>query len=149
MKIKLFSAIVAVMLMSCSNTQSQKNEAEPAAPQLDSIMVSRVEVVKAKLPISDGCIGIEDCVYDGKTVVLRMRFQFDDPNLSSPEMVKWIPSMMLSNIHLLDTPMIKRLVELNQPLTYELYESNDSVLVKKFALSATQLNERAQGSNMF
>ena len=148
MKKLLYLAFAAVLLISCNNNANSE-KSEPEAPQLDSIMISRVEVVKAKLPIEQGRIGIEECNYDGKTVALKLRALDDDPELFNPNMLKWLPAMQLCNIHELDTLMIKRLVELNQPLTYELYQNNDSTLVKKFILSAEQLKDRAKGSNMF
>ena len=150
MKKLLYFAFAAVLLISCNNNANSNSEkSEPEAPQLDSIMISRVEVVKAKLPIEQGRIGIEECNYDGKTVALKLRALDDDPELFNPDMLKWLPAIFLNNIHELDTLMIKRLVELNQPLTYELYQNNDSTLVKKFILSAEQLKDRAKGSNMF
>ena len=82
-------------------------------------------------------------------LALKLRALDDDPELFNPNMLKWLPAMQLCNIHELDTLMIKRLVELNQPLTYELYQNNDSTLVKKFILSAKQLKDRAKGSGMF
>ena len=148
MKKLLYFAFAAVLLISCNNNANNE-KSEPEAPQLDSIMISRVEVVKAKLPIEQGRIGIEECNYDGKTVALKLRALDDDPELLNPNMLKWLPAIFLNNIHELDTLMIKRLVELNQPLTYELYQNNDSTLVKKFILSAKQLKDRAKGSNMF
>lgn len=148
MKKLLYLAFAAVLLISCNNNANSE-KSEPEAPQLDSIMISRVEVVKAKLPIEQGRFGIEECNYDGKTVALKLRALDDDPELFNPNMLKWLPAMQLCNIHELDTLMIKRLVELNQPLTYELYQNNDSTLVKKFILSAKQLKDRAKGSNMF
>ena len=147
MKKLLYLAFAAVLLISCNNNANSE-KSEPEAPQLDSIMISRVEVVKAKLPIEQGRFGIEECNYDGKTVALKLRALDDDPELFNPNMLKWLPAMQLCNIHELDTLMIKRLVELNQPLTYELYQNNDSTLVKKFILSAKQLKDRAKGSNM-
>ena len=148
MKKLLYLAFAAVLLISCNNNANSE-KSEPEAPQLDSIMISRVEVVKAKLPIEQGRFGIEECNYDGKTVALKLRALDDDPELFNPNMLKWLPAMQLCNIHELDTLMIKRLVELNQSLTYELYQNNDSTLVKKFILSAKQLKDRAKGSGMF
>lgn len=149
MKNLLYVALATVLLISCGNNQKNESEASSEAPQIDSVITSRVEVVKAKLPILDGRLGIEECKYDGKTVVLRVRALDDDPKLISAEMVKWIPAMMLNKINEIDTLMIKRLVEMNQPLTYELYDNANKVLVKKFSLTAKDLKSRAEGTNMF
>ena len=65
------------------------------------------------------------------------------------EMLKWLPSMMLNDLHLLDTVMIKRLVELNQPLTYEIYEKKGIQPVKKFALTPQKMKGRAEYMKMF
>ncbi|MGM9869149.1 MAG: hypothetical protein ACI30R_05940 [Sodaliphilus sp.] len=150
MKKLLYLAFAAVLLISCNNNGNSNSEkSEPEAPQLDSTIISRVEVVKAKLPIEQGRFAIEECNYDGKTVALKLRALDDDPELVNPDMLHWLPTIMLNNIHQLDTLMIKRLVELNQPLTYNLYQNNDSTFVKKFTLPPTQLKSRAKGSNMF
>ena len=67
--------------------------------------------------------------------------------LMDREMLKWLPAMKLNDIHTLDTLMIKRLVELNQPLTYSVYSSKDS-LINKFSLSAAKLKGRAGSYGM-
>lgn len=146
MKKYFYFALAAIMYVSCDNNQKRTAD---VATQFDSIMVSRVELLKEKLPKQNGALGIEECKYNGKTVVLKMRILADNPDLSSPDVLKWLPAMMLNDIHQLDTLMIKRLVELNQPLTYEVYEKNDTVLVKKFALSPDKLKGRATATKMF
>ena len=92
---------------------------------------------------------MEKCTYDGKTVILTLRAQTDDPQMTDAEMLKWLPSMMLNDLHLLDTVMIKCLVELNQPLTYEIYEKKGIQPVKKFALTPQKMKGRAEYMKMF
>lgn len=66
--------------------------------------------------------------------------------MSYPEILKWLPALKLNQISQLDTLMIRRLIELNQPLTYSVYKE-DSV-VKKFANTAIQLKGRAASYGM-
>lgn len=66
--------------------------------------------------------------------------------MSYPEILKWLPALKLNQISQLDTLMIRRLIELNQPLTYSVYKE-DSV-VKKFANTAILLKRRAASYDM-
>lgn len=66
--------------------------------------------------------------------------------MSYPENLKWLPALKLNQISQLDTLMIRRLIELNQPLTYSVYKE-DSV-VKKFANTAILLKRRAASYGM-
>lgn len=146
MKHIILSAFTVLLCISCGKNQKSATD---DAQQPDSAIVTRVEMLASQLPKEYGAFSMEKCTYDGKTVILILRAQTDDPQMTNPEMLKWLPSMMLNDLHLLDTMMIKRLVELNQPLTYEIYEKKGIQPVKKFALTPQKMKGRAEYMKMF
>lgn len=107
---------------------------------------ARVSVFSNKLPLEEGAFTMEKCTYDGKTVniILRANEGYDDA--TNPEIIKWLPALKLDQISQLDTLISRRLIELNQPLTYSVYKGDS--LVKKFANTAIQLKGRAASYGM-
>ncbi len=146
MKHIILSAFLVLLCAGCGKNQKSVSD---DAQQTDSVIATRVETFASQLPKEYGAFGMEKCVYDGKTVILTLRALTDDPQLTDAEMLKWLPSMMLNDLHLLDTMMIKRLVELNQPLTYEIYDMKGTQPVKKFALTPQKMKGRAEYMKMF
>ena len=120
------------IITSCGNSTKQNEEST-----IDSVLNARVSVFSKKLPYEEGAFTMEKCTYDGKTVniVLRANEGYDDA--TNPEILKWLPALKLNQISQLDTLMIRRLIELNQPLTYSVYKGDS--LVKQFANTAIQL----------
>ena len=143
MKKLLFFVLFVILILSCDNSSKGGTA---ASQQYDKIMVSRVETFNLSLPKQNGALETEDCMYDGKNVVLKLRIVME---FTSTDILKWLPSMMLNDIHLLDTVMIKRLVELNQPLTYEVYDKNGKVQLTRFQLTPKKLKARANYMKMF
>lgn len=127
---------------SCGNPTKTNQENEP-----DSLLKARVAVVAQKLPHAEGSLAMVKCEYDGKAVNISLKVNEGYDELMDREMLKWLPAMKLNDIHTLDTLMIRRLVELNQPLTYSVYSSKDS-LINKFSLSAAKLKGRAGSYGM-
>ena len=129
------------IITSCGNSTKQNEEST-----IDSVLNARVSVFSKKLPLEEGAFTMEKCTYDGKTVniILRANEGYDDATI--PEILKWLPALKLNQISQLDTLMIRRLIELNQPLTYSVYKGDS--LVKKFANTAIQLKGRAASYGM-
>ena len=129
------------IITSCGNSTKQNEEST-----IDSVLNARVSVFSKKLPLEEGAFTMEKCTYDGKTVniVLRANEGYDDA--TNPEIIKWLPALKLDQISQLDTLISRRLIELNQPLTYSVYKGDS--LVKKFANTAIQLKGRAASYGM-
>ena len=129
------------IITSCGNSTKQNEEST-----IDSVLNARVSVFSKKLPYEEGAFTMEKCTYDGKTVniILRANEGYDDA--TNPEIIKWLPALKLDQISQLDTLISRRLIELNQPLTYSVYKGDS--LVKKFANTAIQLKGRAASYGM-
>ena len=129
------------IITSCGNSTKQNEEST-----IDSVLNARVSVFSKKLPYEEGAFTMEKCTYDGKTVniVLRANEGYDDA--TNPEIIKWLPALKLDQISQLDTLISRRLIELNQPLTYSVYKGDS--LVKKFANTTIQLKGRAASYGM-
>lgn len=129
------------IITSCGNSTRQNEEST-----IDSVLNARVSVFSKKLPLEEGAFTMEKCTYDGKTVniILRANEGYDDA--TNPEIIKWLPALKLDQISQLDTLISRRLIELNQPLTYSVYKGDS--LVKKFANTAIQLKGRAASYGM-
>ena len=142
-KVVLLMAVVG-LFVSCGNSVKQ----EKKEVEVDSLLSARATVFSGKLPREDGAFVMEKCAYDGKTVNITLRLRAGCEEMLSPETLKWLPAMELNEIHTLDTMMIKRLVELNQPLTYSVYASKGDSLIKKFVCTSSQLKGRAGSYGM-
>lgn len=142
MKRFLFLIGIVGFFASCGKSTKSNQENEP-----DSLLNVRAAVVSQRLPHEEGSLTMVKCEYDGKTVNISLKVKEGCDELMDREMLKWLPAMKLNDIHTLDTLMIKRLVELNQPLTYSVYSSKDS-LINKFSLSAAKLKGRAGSYGM-
>ena len=110
------------IITSCGNSTKQNEEST-----IDSVLNARVSVFSKKLPYEEGAFTMEKCTYDGKTVniVLRANEGYDDA--TNPEIIKWLPALKLDQISQLDTLISRRLIELNQPLTYSVYKGDSLV----------------------
>ena len=129
------------IITSCGNSTKQNEEST-----IDSVLNARVSVFSKKLPLEEGAFTMEKCTYDGKTVniILRTNEGYDDSTYH--QIIKWLPALKLDQISQLDTLISRRLIELNQPLTYSVYKGDS--LVKKFANTAIQLKGRAASYGM-
>ncbi len=152
-KILLFAtAVLALSVISCNGSKKEgidvtdHYESELVEVSGDTLLGAKAAAEAAALPIVDGRINltITGVSYDGTQYVYTGTVP-DKYSLKDEGNRHWYPSYIYNDLCFLDSAVINRLIELGQPLVYNLSNAGDSTATFTVTLTAADLAAKVKG----